>query len=125
MTRPLRLELSEGLYHVTSRGDGRESIYLTNTDRQAWLDALAHVCKRFNWVGHAWCQMSNHYHIVIETPEANLSQEMRQLNGVYTQYFNRTHQRVGRVFQGRYKAIALDMSNLFMKAQGHLMCGQS
>ena len=108
MARPLRLELAGGLYHVTSRGDGRDDIYLTDADRQAWLDVMAQVCLRFNWVCHAWCQMSNHYHMVIETPEANLSQGMRQLNGVYTQYFNRSHQRVGLVFQGRYKAIIVE-----------------
>ena len=82
MSRPLRLELAGGLYHVTSRGDGREDIYLDDSDRLAWLDVLAKCCERFNWVVHAWCQMSNHYHLLIETPEANLSAGMRQLNGV-------------------------------------------
>ena len=115
MARPLRLELAGGLYHVTSRGDGRENIYLTDADRQAWLDVMAQVCLRFNWVCHAWCQMSNHYHMVIETPEANLSQGMRQLNGVYTQYFNRSHQRVGHVFQGRYKAIIVERDSYLLE----------
>jgi len=115
MTRPLRLELSGGLYHVTSRGDGRENIYLTDADRQAWLDVMAQVCHRFNWVCHAWCQMSNHYHIVIETPETNLSQGMRQLNGVYTQYLNRAHKRVGHVFQGRYKAIIVERDSYLLE----------
>ncbi len=115
MARPLRLELSGGLYHVTSRGDGRENIYLTDADRKAWLDVMAQVCQRFNWVCHAWCQMSNHYHIVIETPEANLSQGMRQLNGVYTQHFNRTHNRVGHVFQGRYKAIMVERDSYLLE----------
>ena len=72
MARPLRLELAGGLYHATSRGDGREHIYLDDTDREVWLEVFAQVCARFNWVCHAWCQMSNHYHLVIETPEANL-----------------------------------------------------
>jgi REP element-mobilizing transposase RayT len=72
MARPLRLELAGGLYHATSRGDGREDIYLDDTDREVWLEVFAQVCARFNWVCHAWCQMSNHYHLVIETPEANL-----------------------------------------------------
>ena len=61
---------------------------------------MGKACERFNWVCHAYCQMTNHYHIVIETPEANLARGMRQLNGVYTQYVNRTHGRVGRVFSG-------------------------
>ena len=107
MARPLRLELAGGLYHVTAQGDGREDLYLSDTDRLAWLEIFAQVCQRFNWVGHAWCQMDNHYHLLIKTPEANLSQGMRQLNGVYTQYFNRSNARVGHVYQGRYKAIAL------------------
>ncbi len=72
MARPLRLELAGGLYHATSRGDGREDIDLDDTDREVWLEVFAQVCARFNWVCHAWCQMSNHYHLVIETPEANL-----------------------------------------------------
>ena len=79
MARPLRLELAGALYHVTSRGDGREDIYLSDDDRVAWLDTLGQVCERFNWVCHAYCQMSNHYHLVIETPEANLSKGMRHL----------------------------------------------
>lgn len=73
MARPIRLEFSGALYHVTSRGDGREAIYLSDDDRLDWLSVLGQVCKRFNWVVHAWCQMTNHYHLLIETPEGNLS----------------------------------------------------
>ena len=72
MARPLRIELSGGLYHVTSRGDRREAIYFSDADRIAWSGILGQVCARFNWVCHAYCQMSNHYHLVIETPEGNL-----------------------------------------------------
>jgi REP element-mobilizing transposase RayT len=115
MARPLRLELSGALYHVTSRGDGREDIYLSDDDRLAWLATLAQVCERFHWVCHAWCQMSNHYHLVVETPEANLSKGMRQLNGVYTQRFNRSHQRVGHVFQGRFKAILVEKDSYLLE----------
>lgn len=115
MSRPLRLELAGGVYHVTSRGDGREDIYLSDADRQAWLEVFGQVCKRFNWVCHAWCQMTNHYHILIETPEANLAQGMRQLNGVYTQRFNRAHGRVGHVFQGRYKAILVERDSYLLE----------
>ncbi len=105
MARPLRIEFPGGLYHVTSRGDHREDIYLSDADRQQWLDLFAQVCKRYNWACHAYCLMDNHYHIVIETVDGNLSAGMRQLNGVYTQTHNRTHGRVGHVFQGRFKAI--------------------
>lgn len=108
MARPLRIELAGGLYHVTSRGDRREDIYYSDADRECWLTLLAAVCQRYRWRCHAWCQMSNHYHLVIETPEANLALGMRQLNGLYTQYINRQHKRVGHVFQGRYKAILVE-----------------
>ncbi|MBM3341006.1 MAG: transposase [Betaproteobacteria bacterium] len=115
MSRPLRLELPNALYHVTSRGNARADIYLTDDDRAAWLEVLAEVCSRFNWVCHAYCQMGNHYHLLLETPEANLSKGMRQLNGVYTQRFNRTHERVGHVFQGRFKAILVDKENYLLE----------
>lgn len=108
MARPLRLELAGGLYHITSRGDRREVIYDDDEDREKWLEILGNVCRRFNWRSHAYCLMDNHYHVVIETAEANLSQGMRQLNGVYTQYYNKHHGRVGHVFQGRYKGILVE-----------------
>ena len=115
MTRPLRLELAGGLYHVTSRGDRREDIYLSDEDRLVWLDTLAEVCARFRWKCYAYCQMSNHYHLLIETPEANLSKGMRQLNGVYTQRFNRRYQHVGHVFQGRFKAILVEKDSYLLE----------
>ena len=115
MARPLRLELAGALYHVTSRGDRREAIYFDDDDRNCWLAVFAQVCKRYNWVCHAWCQMSNHYHIVVETVEANLSQGMRQLNGVYTQSINRKYRRVGHVFQGRYKAIIVEKESYLLE----------
>ena len=108
MARPLRIEFAGGLYHVTSRGDRREDIYLCDEDRQAWLDIIGSTCERFNWICHAYCLMTNHYHVVVETVEGNLAKGMRQLNGVYTQYVNRAHERVGHVFQGRYKAFLVE-----------------
>ena len=108
MARPLRLEIPGSVYHVTSRGDRREPIYDDDDDRTRWLEVVSQVCDRFNWRVHAYCQMDNHYHVVIETPDANLSKGMRQLNGVYTQYYNRRHNRVGHVYQGRYKAILVE-----------------
>ena len=115
MTRPLRIELAGGVYHVTSRGDRRENIYFCDADRRAWLELLGKVCERFNWMCHAWCQMSNHYHIVVETVEGNLSQGMRQLNGVYTQHINSAYQRVGHVFQGRYKSILVEKESYLLE----------
>ena len=108
MARPVRIEFPGALYHITSRGDGREDIYLDDDDRLDFIEVLEQVCFRFNWVCHSYCLMTNHYHLLIETPEGNLSQGMRQLNGVYMQNFNRHHSRVGHVFQGRYKAILVE-----------------
>ena len=107
MARPLRIEFPGGVYHITSRGDRREAIFLTEADRVLFLDLLGHAIDRFQWVCHAYCLMSNHYHLLIETPQANLSRGMRHLNGVYTQRFNRRHERVGQVFQGRCKAMVV------------------
>ncbi|SHJ20030.1 transposase [Cycloclasticus pugetii] len=89
MARPIRIEYAGALYHVTSRGDRREDIFVDDEDRLIWLEVFSQVCHRFNWRCHAWCLMDNHYHIVIETIEGNLSQGMRQLNGVFTQKSNR------------------------------------
>ncbi len=114
MTRPLRVEFPGAVYHVTARGDGREAIFTDDTDRQRFLEVVGHVLDRFAWRRHAYCLMGNHYHLLIETPEANLSRGMRQLDGVYTQRFNRRHGRVGHVFQGRYKAIVV-------QKDGHLL----
>lgn len=105
MARPLRLEFAGGIYHVTSRGNRREDIYLDDDDRVDWLAVLGKVCSRFNWVVHAYCQMTNYYHLLVETADGNLSKGMRYLNGQYTQRFNRRHKVVGHLFQGRYKAI--------------------
>jgi putative transposase len=115
MARPLRIEVSGGIYHVTSRGDGREDVFLTNDDRLTWIEVFASVCARFNWRCHAYCLMTNHYHVVIETPEPNLAAGMRQLNGVYTQKFNRAHARVGHVYQGRYKAILVEKDSYLLE----------
>jgi len=108
MARPLRIEFPGAVYHVTSRGDDREDIYCSDEDREVFLKVLSHVVERFGWACHAWCLMTNHYHLMIETTDGNLSRGMRQLNGVYTQRFNRLHGRAGHVFQGRYKAILVE-----------------
>jgi REP element-mobilizing transposase RayT len=108
MARPLRLEYPGAVYHVTSRGNARQNIVLDDRDRALFLDRLAHVIDRFGWRCHAYCLMDNHYHLVIETPQPNLSRGMRQLNGTYTQAVNRRHQRVGHLFQGRFTAILVE-----------------
>jgi REP element-mobilizing transposase RayT len=109
------MEYAGALYHVTSRGDRREDIYRDDEDREAWLAVLSQVCERFNWVVHAWCQMTNHYHVLVETVDGNLSRGMRQLNGVYTQRFNRRHGEVGHLYQGRYKAILVQKESYLLE----------
>ena len=97
MARSLRLEYAGALYHVTVRGNARQDIFLDDEDRRRFSGVLERVVSRFHLVLHAYCLMSNHFHLLVETPEANLSSAMRQLNGVYTQAFNRRHNRVGHV----------------------------
>lgn len=115
MSRPLRLAFPGAIYHITSRGNAREPIFLSDLDRQQFLSLLGTCIDRFNWVCHAYCLMDNHYHLLIETPDANLQEGMRQLNGIYTQKFNRLHARVGHVFQGRYKAILVERDSYLLE----------
>lgn len=115
MARPLRIEFDGALYHVTSRGNERKAIFKDDSDRKLFLDILAQVTHRFHWLCHAYCLMGNHYHLVVETPDANLSKGMRQLNGVYTQAYNRRHHRVGHLFQGRFKGILVEKESHFLE----------
>jgi putative transposase len=108
MARPLRIEFPGAVYHVTSRGNARAEIFADTADRQTFLLLLESAVNRFNWICHAYCLMDNHYHLMIETPDGNLSMGMRHLNGVYTQSFNRRHKRIGHVFQGRFKAVIVE-----------------
>ena len=121
MARPLRIEFAGALYHVTSRGDKKAEIYLNDGDREQFLNTMKEVCSRFNWVIHAYCLMDNHYHLLVETPESNLSLGMRQLNGVYTQKFNRMHDRVGHVFQGRYKSIIVQKESYLLELSRYIV----
>jgi putative transposase len=115
MARPLRIEYPGALYHVTSRGNGRQKVYRDDEDRETFLTTLAGVVQRFGWICHAYCLMGNHYHLLIGTPQPNLSKGMRQLNGVYTQTFNRRHRRVGHLFQGRFKAILVERNSYLLE----------
>lgn len=105
MARPLRIEFAGALYHVTGRGNAKADIYADDSDRQQFLSLLQNTVERYDWYCHAYCLMDNHYHLLIETNTPTLSKGMKLLNGSYTQYYNRQHQRVGHVFQGRFKAI--------------------
>ena len=121
MARPLRLEFAGALYHITSRGNERKAIYIEDSDFELFLSLLDSVCAPYNWVVHAYCLMTNHYHLLLETPDANLSKGMRQLNGTYTQAFNRKHQRVGHLFQGRYKGILVDKDAYLLELSRYIV----
>jgi len=108
MARPLRIEYPDAYYHVTSRGNEQKDVFKSNRDRDKFLEYLASATERYGAVVHAYCLMSNHFHLLLETPEGNLSQIMRHINGAYTTYFNIKRKRAGHLFQGRYKAILIE-----------------
>jgi len=121
MARPLRLEYEGALYHVTSRGNAREEIFLNDNDRTQFLGILSDGVTRYSWICHAYCLMSNHYHLLIETPNAGLSRGMQLLNGVYTQWFNHRHKRVGHLFQGRFKGILVEKDNYLLEMARYIV----
>ena len=121
MARPLRIEFAGGLYHVTSRGNAREAIYHDDEDREMFLALLEKACKRYDWYCHAFCLMSNHYHLLIETGTPSLSKGMKTINGTYTQSYNRAHRRVGHVFQGRYKAILVEQDSYLLELARYIV----
>ena len=108
MARPLRIEFPDAIYHITSRGDRREPIFEDDEDRRGFLTVVSQAMERFDATVLAYCLMNNHYHLVVRTRRANLSRLMQQLNGVYTQTYNRRHGKVGHLFQGRFKGILVD-----------------
>ena len=104
MARPLRVEYPGAYYHVVNRGNNQENIYENDRDREKFLEYLERATERFSIVIHTYCLMSNHYHLLVETPEANLSLSMQWINVSYATYFNRKRDRHGHLFQGRFKA---------------------
>lgn len=115
MARPIRIQFPGAVYHITSRGNARQSIFKDDYDRKTFLKTLGDVVDRYNWLCHSYCLMDNHYHLLIETLNANLSLGMRQLNGVYTQYYNRRHKKPGHIFQGRFKSILVDRDSYLLE----------
>lgn len=111
----MRLEFPGAVYHVTSRGDRREPIFLDDEDRRAFLSLVGREVLQQGWRLYAYCLMDNHYHLLVETPDPNLGRGMQRLNGVYTQAFNRRHGLVGHLFQGRYKAIVVDRDSYLLE----------
>lgn len=108
MARPLRVEVANGLYHLIARGNERKAIYRDTADRNCFLEILRATVERFRWRCLAYCLMTNHYHLLVRTPEPNLARGMRDLNGVYAQAFNRRHGRDGHLFQGHYRALLIE-----------------
>jgi REP element-mobilizing transposase RayT len=114
MSRPLRICIPGGIYHLISRGNARGAIVRDDTDRIAFLSTLARVVDRFGWLCHSYCLMDNHYHLVVETPLPNLPSGMRQLNGLYAQRFNERHNRCGHVFQARYRSLLVEKDSYLL-----------
>lgn len=108
MARPLRIEYPGAFYHVTSLGNEQKDVFKSRRDREQFLNYLESAVVRYGAVVHSYCLMSNHYHLLLETPSGNLSQVMRHINGAYTTYFNVKRKRIGHLFQGRYKAILVE-----------------
>lgn len=121
MARPLRIQYEGALYHVTSRGNAGQRIFFDDRDRTHFLDVLAQAVERFQWICHAYCLMPNHYHLLLETPQGNLSRGMRHLNGVYTQGTNRRHKRSGHLFQGRFKAILVEKDSYLLQVARYIV----
>ncbi|HXA16839.1 MAG TPA: transposase [Thermoanaerobaculia bacterium] len=113
MARPLRLELSDALYHVTCRGNEQRAIFRSDRDRKAFLGFLAETVRRFGWSVTAWVLMTNHFHLVFQTPQPNLSQGMHWFNSAYVGWFNRVHKRSGHLYQGRFKAFLIEKEAYF------------
>jgi REP element-mobilizing transposase RayT len=108
MARPLRLEHPGAVWHITSRGNNRCNIYLGNDDHLMFLSIFAEAVRRFRWIVHAYTLMTNHFHLILETPEPTLSRGMKWMNGKYAQWFNRKHDRSGHLFQGRFKGFLVE-----------------
>ena len=115
MARPLRLEYEGAVFHVTARGNALQPIFRDDVDRHRFLHLLGEEIEQQRWRCYAYCLMNNHYHLLLETPEGQLSAGMRRLNGTYTQWFNRRHKRVGHVLQGRFKSILVDKDNYLLE----------
>ena len=114
MARPLRLEHPGAVWHITSRGNNRGDIYLGDEDHLMFLGILAEAVRRFRWIVHAYTLMTNHFHLVLETPEPTLSRGMQWMNGKYAQWFNRRHDRSGHVFQGRFKGFLVEKESYLL-----------
>lgn len=121
MTRPLRIQYEGAVYHITSQGNAGGKVFLTDEDRESFLRVFEDVVSRQGWICHAYCLMDQHYHILVEISTANLSRGMQLLNGIYTQKFNRVHNRSGHVLEGRYKAILVEKGPHLLELARHVV----
>jgi REP-associated tyrosine transposase len=108
MARPLRLDFSGAIHHITARGNGRKNIFRTDLDRRKFLELLGETVRRYGWLITAWTLMSNHFHLVVETPTPTLSAGMQWLLGTYSQWFNKKHKRSGHLFGDRFHSFLID-----------------
>jgi putative transposase len=121
MARPLRIEFPGALYHITHRGNERKNIFIDTDDREYFLEVLSLVIERFGWLCHTYVLMHNHYHLLIETPTGNLSRGMMQLNSIYSQRFNRRHNRIGHLMQGRFKSILVEKEAYLLELSRYIV----
>lgn len=121
MVRPLRIEYPDALYHVMSRGNAYQNIFLDDKDRRTFLKNIEYCVDIHGLICHAYCLMDNHFHLLLETPDANLSKAMRDINGNYTQRFNVRHKRVGHVLQGRYKAYVIEKDTYLLDVARYIV----
>ena len=120
MARSLRIEYEGAFYHITSRGNERKEIFRAPGDYERFNHYLNEAQDKYNYLLHGYILMTNHYHLIMETNKANLHQIMHYLNGSYTTYFNRMNGRSGHLFQGRYKAIVVDVDNYLLELSRYL-----
>lgn len=120
MSRPLRIEIEGAFYHITARGNERRPIFLIERDFTRFLDRLEAIYERYGVMIHAYVLMSNHYHLLLETPSSGLTAALHDLNTAYTNYFNRRHDRVGHLFQGRYRSILVDKDNYLLELSRYI-----
>ena len=128
MARPPRLQVADGIYHLTARGNERRALYRDAADRERFLEILAETLERCNWHCLSYCLMSNHYHLLVRTLEPTLSRGMRDLNGMYAQCCNRRHGRDGHLMQGRYRALLIGSEEHLLAAVAYIVrdpCGRA
>lgn len=120
MARPLRIEYEGAFYHVTSRGNERKKIYYAKADYEKFKSYLKEAQEKYGYLLHCYVLMTNHYHLLIETPRGNMSKVMHYINGSYTSYINRKRGRNGHLFQGRYKAILIDRDSYLLELSRYI-----